>query len=233
MCQILEPYKPDSSKMATDVISYIKKNQNLNMVFSEKKKIVYFKMAKVASSSIKQELVKTIPDLVSRTNKPIPDQTTFKVWINKINDDDFLKYFRFTFVRNPFDRAVSLYRYFFEMVKFNPELKKYKDKKLSFYEFLTNKELRTVKSIQFHEFPQSKVKFENKLLINFVGKFENINKDWEYVCNKVKIPYSKLPVTNATKHKHYSEYYNKETISIIEERYQQDLILFNYRFEKN
>ena len=71
---------------------------------------------------------------------------------------------------------------------------------------------------------------ENKM--NFVGRFENLQEDFDFVCNKVGAPIGKLPHTNKTIKKHYSKYYDEETISIVNDFYSEDIERFGYKFDE-
>jgi len=48
--------------------------------------------------------------------------------------------------------------------------------------------------------------------LDFVARFENIDKDFSLFCNKVSLPDIKLPKLNGFKPRKYKEYYNKQTI---------------------
>ncbi len=46
-----------------------------------------------------------------------------------------------------------------------------------------------------------------RLIVDYVGRFEQIDKDFRNICNKIGVPYTKLPMTNKTTHTDYRKYY--------------------------
>ena len=145
---------------------------------------------------------------------------------------DIKDYFKFTFVRNPYDRIVSL---FFYMVKDENR------NDVNFSSFVKNEvcwrinESRSsiTRSGKRRHFSQQVDWFENYNKNDFyIGKFENFQKDFNVVCDKIGIPPQQLPHKNKSNHKHYSEYYTDETRALIAKKYADDIEYFKYKFEK-
>lgn len=138
----------------------------------------------------------------------------------KIYSEQELKnYFKFTLVRNPFDRIVS--EYFYSKQR---RLTKTQD----FKTFVINGEIDT-HSYAYHNIPQIDF-FVNIKRIDYIGKFENLQQDFSTVCDKIGIPQQQLPHKNKSNHKHYTEYYDDETREFVAERYAKDIEYFDYNF---
>ena len=72
---------------------------------------------------------------------------------------------------------------------------------------------------------------EGNVLMDFVGRFEKLQEDFDYVCDQIKIPKQELPHHVKTEDRlHYTEYYNQETQQIIADNYANDIKYFNYEF---
>jgi hypothetical protein len=142
---------------------------------------------------------------------------------------EFNNYFKFTFVRNPWDRVVSFYHY---QVK----------RKWDFYPF--NKTIPFKKFVKewLRQMPGQTTLNTNScydwisdknddLLVDFIGKLENFQQDFNAICDTIGIERQKLPHENKSKHKHYTEYYNEETKEIVAKKYAKDIEYFGYKFE--
>lgn len=130
-------------------------------------------------------------------------------------------YFKFTFVRHPFDRLVSAYEYSF--------------KKIYSFNFFIKVILRLpVLSNGFsashitHLKPQHQFIGSNKLKLEFFGRFENLEADFRKIQIKMGLEPKKIPHTFKTKRKPYQDYFNKKTKSIAERVYRKDFKLFDY-----
>jgi len=145
-------------------------------------------------------------------------------------------YFSFTFVRNPWSRLVSTWKdkcfsdttsvVYKEM--YSPYRNSFKDFIFTLSEDPDKFYATWEGIIDRHVRPYIDLCPLND--IDFIGRFENLQHDFNTVCDKIGIPEKKLPHKNKTKHKHYTEYYDDETRQIVAERYAKDIEYFGYEF---
>ena len=132
--------------------------------------------------------------------------------------------FKFGFVRNPWDRLVSGCFYKKDSVD--------KDSFNRFVENIDGDKSRRWTRGNFYLFPQWMYLCDNKkrFLVDFVGHYENLQEDWEKVCQKVGM-YEDLQRLNIGKQFPYKEFYIDETREKVAELYKDDIKLFNYKFD--
>ncbi len=135
------------------------------------------------------------------------------------------RYFKFGFVRNPWDRVVSLYlrKEGIQMVD-----------KMSFEEFVRWIQNRSDTCIHPSTHKNQLDWFldeRGEVAVDFIGKFENLSTDWAFISTKLGIE-QELPHANKnpSKKKHYSEYYTDELRNIIADKFRTDIEYFDYRF---
>jgi hypothetical protein len=149
-----------------------------------------------------------------------------------ISSDFDRRSFKFCFVRNPWDRLVSLY-FYLKKIGFIHKNKKFRT-------FLYEIEDDALPRIGlFHT--KSRVLSQcnrqldwitdanGRIFVDFIGKYESIDSDFRTLCDKLEI-HRDLPRRNITPHSHYSEYYDQKTRRIVEKVYAQDIEYFGYRF---
>jgi hypothetical protein len=133
----------------------------------------------------------------------------------------FDSFFKFSFVRNPWDWQVSLYHYILDRPK-NPGYEETK-KMGSFRNFVFSRE-----NLSFTQ-TSCLVDESGNLLVDFVGKFENLDQDFQTICHKVDISAS-LPHINKSKRTDYQDYYDAETRDLTARLYAEDIERFGYTF---
>lgn len=147
----------------------------------------------------------------------------------------FLTYFKFTFIRNPWDRLVSAYHFLrgggygvADRNWFDRELSNYRD----FDEFVRNwlRQENIHKHIHFH--PQ--VEFledqnNSGIKVDFIGLYENIESDFTHIATRLGVS-NRLQKGNASSHKSYKDYYCETTREIVRKIYLRDIERFGYDF---
>lgn len=126
------------------------------------------------------------------------------------------EYFTFAFVRNPWDRAASAY------------IKHYHNSELDLKEGFNAWIKAKVSIAQVSQFIADD---NNQIAVDYVGRFENIEQDFNHICDKLKINV-RLPHKNkSTRSRQYQDLYTKETKEIIANLAKQDIELFGYKFD--
>jgi hypothetical protein len=120
------------------------------------------------------------------------------------------------------------HRWYNENISVLTEVQTYKN----FEDFCLNFS-KTECRYNFHFIPQYKWIIDEKgnILLDFVGKFENLNKSWERIHKDISIEgHNALPHENFSDHRFYEEYYSYKTRRIVRRIYKKDLKMFNYTF---
>ena len=199
---------------------------------SHKHKFIFVHIPKCAGRSLKEYLKENCG------NEPINSgHRSLHVLLKNfsLKSED---YYKFTFVRNPWDRIVSLYSFWLNQtpnsVFYQWDFKQVdfiKNKNLSFIDFV---KLIPFNDSVFNEKPHLHPYIDHFMgdptSFSFIGRLENLQQDFDIVCDKIGIPHQQLPHKNKSKHKHYTEYYDDETRAIVAEKYAKDIEYFGYKF---
>ena len=159
-----------------------------------------------------------------------------------VDRDEFERLFKFSFVRNPYERIVSeyLYRNYFAH--------------RSFRDFVLNKLPGPGwNDDSRHVMPQYEMLHDasGRLLVDYVGRFENLRADFAEVCVRLGIDDAELPHRNPsdkrsrnlkrrvrnfvfrngeTDLRRYTDFYDDETRAAVASLYRRDLDAFDYDF---
>jgi hypothetical protein len=131
--------------------------------------------------------------------------------------------FRFAFVRNPWDRCVSQYFWRFD-----------NSPNVSFSEWIMTTFNPNNSSSLCDIFFQPQIRWltdkNQTVLVNYIGRFENIKQDYQHVLQKIGRVNKKLPHLKSTTHQNYRHYYTAETMQIVANWFEDDISFWSYQF---
>ena len=189
------------------------------------KKYIFNRVFKTGSSSIVKMLIPYAHTMSRELSQKSVDKftthipsSTIKRLLFEDKKMDWDEYFKFGFVRNPWDRELS--NYFFNSGKLKPP------EDISFKEWL-NINLRKGGLIDDHNTPQCDYLTD----VDYIARFENYDEEVKYLFNRIGVPMSQ-PVKHIfkTEHKPYWEYYDDADIMKVHQWYEKDIEMYNYEF---
>ena len=210
-------------------------------MISHKHKCIFLHIPKAAGTSVERFLRDVDSDIPAKVLR----KRGFSHFLN-----DYLDYYVFSFVRNPYDRLVSAWKW--GQLKFQKEggLPFYsKERAVSFEEYVSlttdfdyRKDHKNLWSEydEYHTLPQFEFfpqlngghyfsdKISPEFTCDFIGRFENLHEDFNKVCPNLGIKQFKLPhAYNSKTFKQTFDWSNKLK-DRVNNYYKKDFELFNY-----
>lgn len=232
------------------------------MIISHSHKFIFIKSEKTAGTSVEavlsehcrdDDIVVPINDFRHNRNekgefihramnadeeyRKIGQHVDAKTIRRKVPQEVWDNYFKFSIIRNPWDRTISD---FFWKRRQDPAIKPRK----RFYHHLgvPFNELARLKK-PFAEFLKSDefvnndrfYTLDDQLCVDYVIRYENLSENLMEVCKRIGLPPVELPKLKTgfrQKRHHYSEYFDEESRDIVAEKHRNDIRLFGYKFEQ-
>jgi Sulfotransferase family len=151
-------------------------------------------------------------------NYKIRKHSTLREYRDALGNEQFRKFYRFTSVRNPWDRMVSYY--------FTPSHSPQTWDREKFHGIIS-KALSTADYLRLNE--NEEASFAN---VDYIMRFENLADDFRAVCNRLDISPVTLPQYNRSTRGHYSKYYDDELREFVRTRFAAEIERFGYTFEE-
>ncbi len=135
-----------------------------------------------------------------------------------INIDIMKQMIKFTIVRNPYERAVSLFRFIYPSFMQN---------KQNFIKFLSDIKSGILNNTFFADQYSYIIDKNNNVIVDNIIKFENLQNDWNAFCTKYKIPSNSLPKINYNQRAKI-DLLDDNSKKIIYDIYKRDFYYFKY-----
>lgn len=208
------------------------------MLISDSHEFIFLRVRKVASTSMKAVLLPLcIPGSegwLAHLKSRMRLEWDYHKYVVRAHDDiraaqrrmpveKFNRYFKFAFVRNPWERLVSEYEF---ILKSPSHGRHTRVKKLGDFKQFIHMQIPRRDAYQINMLCDR----QGKLLMDFVGKLENLQDDWQTVCDRIGIPCQALPHKKVIKRENFRRYYNDETRQLVARHWARETELFEYSF---
>jgi len=189
---------------------------------------------RTSSTSIKVQLARkygrtygkrNLYNLTNHTKGIFGDHLTSKQMVNILGQEVWDNLFTFTIVRNPWDRAVSMYNYWLKNVYPKETSISFKDHILLLKTKYKNDKLLINECYEY-------ISNNNKIIVDKVIRFENREEELQKISEKLGCgDLTKEHYEKTLGQETYREFYDNETRRIIEEVCAKDIEEFGYSFE--
>lgn len=217
------------------------------MILSKSHQFVFIHIFKTAGTSIKRAIRRyAMPGWQEQANFVLKrigvpqfgppqtgDHTTASALIELVDLEEFNRLFSFAFVRNPWDWELSHYKYICKNRR-----------------HANHEEVQSLSGFQDYVrwrcdgrfmLQQDFLMHEEKQVVDFVGRFENLESDFRFVCRKIGIRPALPRLNRSTVKKEalcdlqaaerpYRVHYNDATERLVAGTYQKDIDRFAYEF---
>ena len=208
------------------------------MIVSHKHKFIFFAVPKTATHAIREALRKhTVEDdweqqtLFGAQYLPIRELASIghgHISVTQLRrylpQETWDSYFKFGFVRNPFDRFVSTCFFL------NRQEPNFEENATAFMKrALTVDQFR--QRILVRPQAQQLTNDRGEIAVDFVGRYEDLQHSFDAISGQLNLPATDLSRKNTSKHATFADYYDDELKELVAAYYKEDLRVFGYEFK--
>jgi hypothetical protein len=142
--------------------------------------------------------------------------------------DEFAGFFKFAFVRNPWDLLVSYYHFLRqpEPDALHTSHRRRTAGELPDFEAYVRYEIRRRKISQTRMLTDRR----GRLLVDFVGRYESLAAHFDLVCRRIGVD-ADLSRFNTSARADYRDYYTDRLAALVRQHFAEDVERFGYAFE--
>ncbi|MDC8006285.1 sulfotransferase family 2 domain-containing protein [Aureisphaera galaxeae] len=160
-----------------------------------------------------------------KKGKPQLAQKNLSLYVSpKLTRKEYDSFYKFSFVRNTWGR---LYSWYANVMRDELHRESYgiTHPNYSMYDFLTEK----IKPETFSQLHFLKNR-EGKIAMDFIGRFENLQEDFNTVCDRIGLEDSELPRLLISNNAHYTEFYDDKTKDLVRSLFKEEIDFFNFEY---
>jgi hypothetical protein len=196
-------------------------------------KYVFIHIPKCAGSSIHRALGVLHAQHSWPVGKPKYHKHAEATKVREVLGPAWNECFKFAFIRNPWDLMVSSYHWWLTYAEIFPAL--HKDiarirEMGSFSVFIRSEFGRSMLNEHRGGDLTEWISDGDEIIVDFVGRYENLNEDWSKICQTLQVPALPLGRENQVVRQDYRVFYDNESRELVANRFARTIELFDYRF---
>ena len=205
------------------------------MIISNTHRFIFFAVPKTGTHSIRRALRPQLGDddheqVALFERKKLPFKETRHIEHGHLSarqirpvlgEDIFQAYFKFAFVRDPFDRFVSYCAFM------SREDGAFKRDPMAFMKHVI-RVIRPYRHLLFRPQFEFLCDDHGQPVMDFVGRVECMQDDFDAICDRLGLQQTSLGKANTSERGDYRQYYDDELVEMVGRLYRRDLELFGY-----
>lgn len=215
------------------------------MLLSHKHNFLFVHIAKTGGTSVRTALSKyrwgskySLPQFLAgklsqftghKIGSRFPRHSKIVAAKEMLPSEFFQDLFKFSFVRNPWDLQVSSYHHLKRerphLLASHPDFKSF-----TMWKFDPKRPYQYHLDTAIQRQSDYLVDLDGTKLVDFIGKYEQLQTDFDFVCEKVGVAKQVLPHKRKSTRGSYVEYYDDETRQAVADYFQRDIEMFAYQF---
>lgn len=205
------------------------------MIISHSKRFIFFAVPKTGTHAVRELLYPFMDEddweqqaLFEQKRLPIPELARIQHGHLSVRDvkpylaeNQWRAYFKFGFVRNPFDRFISIC---FFLNRNNPE---FRENSLAWMKAALHRAQFCRRVLVRPQYLQL-INGSGELALDYIGRYEHFQASIDAICSSLSFPKQTLSVKNKSEHEAFDSYYDEELYELVKVFYGKDLEIFNY-----
>jgi hypothetical protein len=135
------------------------------------------------------------------------------------------RHFKFSFVRNPYERVVSAYFYL---------TRKSPGERLPFRDFVSRLVGGSDEFLRWRSFVDTWPVYtiDDRVVVDYIGRFENLGADFDVLCDHLKLPGSHLAHSKVASKYDFRDVYDADSRKLVADFCGREIEHFGYRFSQ-
>ena len=205
------------------------------MIYAESQRFIFFAVPKTGTHAVREALRPHLSPAdweqqlrYGEQLSPLPEiaainhgHVSYRQLSSAVGPETLSRFFRFAFTRHPYDRFVSVCAFLARTApryKQNPT--EWMKSALKRPQFCNRVLVASQHALLSDE--------NGALGLDFVGRYESLQVDFDAICDRLKLPQVTLAHRNSSEHDSYQQLLNNELREALWKRYEQDFLSFNY-----